>query len=135
MQRIDPNLQDDPFFEREEDKNKIHSKAVPRRHFTHKIKRRGLAASSLENIRTVLTPDQLLQCADSYTNNGIVRSIVDRTVFMIQGERTNFVIEPNDKFTDSVTDEEAQQLEQEIADDTWKACTNQGAAPEDNSLQ
>ena len=67
---------------------------------------------------TVLTDDQLKQCGDAYINNGMVRGVVDRTIFFVQGDRTKFVIDPNDELTESIPDEEEQQLQRDIAEDT-----------------
>ena len=67
---------------------------------------------------TVLTDDQLKQCGDAYINNGMVRRVVDSSNFFIQGDRTKFIIDPNDELTASVSDEEEKKLMKDIAEDT-----------------
>jgi len=79
---------------------------------------KSLAASSIDNLVSVLKPDQLKQCGLAYINNGIVRTIVDRSVYFINPERTDFVIEPNDELTTGLDDEEIKKIEQQIQDDT-----------------
>jgi hypothetical protein len=94
-------------------------KAVPKRKpFEHRVSRRGLAASSIGQVRQVLNRTQLLQCADAYVNNGMVRTLIDKTVFFIQGERTGFVIEANEELSEGAADTELRQLEKSIVDDT-----------------
>jgi hypothetical protein len=86
----------DDIEQEEEAVGKI--KAVPKRKpFNHQVSRRGLAASNIGQVRQVLNRTQLLQCADAYVNNGMVRTLIDKTVFFIQGERTGFVIEANEE--------------------------------------
>lgn len=108
-------LSDDPFVQKEDDPK---SKTIEKRKFNHNISRRGLAASSIAQVRSVLTRPQLLQCADAYVNNGMVRTLVDKTVLLINPKRTGFVIEPNDELTEGATDQEARTLLKSIADDT-----------------
>jgi len=79
---------------------------------------KSLAAASMDNLVTVLKPDQLKQCGLAYINNGIVRTIVDRTVYFINPERTDFVIEPNEELITGVDDEEVKKLEEQIKNDT-----------------
>jgi len=79
---------------------------------------KSLAASSMDNLVSVLKPDQLKQCGLAYINNGIVRTIVDRTVYFINPERTDFVIEPNEELTSGVDDEEVKKIEEQIKNDT-----------------
>jgi hypothetical protein len=112
MQRSDFGLVDDPFETKEQ--KEVKSKAVKTRSWKHKVSRRGLAASTMSQLRTLLTRDQLLQCADGYTNNGIVRTAIDKTVFFTNPERTGFVIEPNEELTEGATDQEIRALEEEI---------------------
>lgn len=110
-------LSDDPIQE----ETKVKSKSLPKRNFKHSVRWLGgksLAASSINSVRQVLSVAQLRQCADEYTNNGMVRTLIDKSVFFIQGERTNFVIEPNEELTEGATDQELRDLEQSIADDT-----------------
>jgi hypothetical protein len=102
-----------------EDTNESKPKVVPKRKaFDHKVSRRGLAASSIGQVRQVLNRTQLLQCADAYVNNGMVRTLIDKTVFFIQGERTGFVIEANEELSEGAADTELRQLEKSIVDDT-----------------
>ncbi len=122
-QRYD-NLETDlPYLDKEEKEGK--ARAVPQRQFKHKpgfqrqgtrVTRKSLASSSITNLQSVLTRDQLIQCADAYVNNGIVRTVVDKSVFFIQGDRTNFTIAPNDELVEVSTDQEVRQLEQGISD-------------------
>lgn len=113
------NLEDDIAFQPKEDK----ARSLSSRRFKHspgfqrlgqRITRKSLAAAPVNSFQSVLTRDQLLQCADAYTNNGIVRTVIDKSVFFIQGERTNFVIEPNDELTEGATDQEIRKLEEQI---------------------
>lgn len=106
------------------------AEAVPTRKFDHEIIEPLARASSSSagaaiaplppaNLPTmVLTDDQLKQCGDAYINNGMVRRVVDGSIFMIQGDRTKFIIDPNDELTESVTDEEEKKLTNDIANDT-----------------
>ena len=103
MQRYE----DEPY--RKEDPDKPVFTSVQKgktRDFAKAINIKGLAASSVSNVKTVLTKQQLQQCADAYTNNGIVRTAIDKSVFFIQGDRSSFVIEPNDELTAGATDQE-----------------------------
>jgi len=86
---------------------------------------KSLAASSMDNLVSVLKPDQLKQCGLAYINNGIVRTIVDRSVYFINPERTDFVIEPNDELTTGLDDEEIKKIEKQIEDDTLTDENNQ----------
>jgi len=79
---------------------------------------KSLAAASIDNLVTVLKTDQLKQCGLAYINNGIVRTIVDRTVYFINPERTDFVIEPNDELTTGSSEDEIKKIEKQIDDDT-----------------
>ena len=76
--------------------------------------RKSLSAASVNNTRTLLTREQLLDCADIYANNGIVRMAVDKTVWFILGERVRFVIEPNDELIQGMDDEETRETEQRL---------------------
>jgi hypothetical protein len=121
VQRYDyEDLPDEPV--RPKPKEAV-AESVPTRSFQHEIEdpvqRRSKAAQTPPpNMpTTVLTDDQLKQCGDAYINNGMVRGVVDRTIFFVQGDRTKFVIDPNDELTDSITDEEEKKLQQDIAED------------------
>jgi len=92
------------------------SKRTPLR--TEVTGNKSLAASSMDNLVSVLKPDQLKQCGLAYINNGIVRTIVDRTVYFINPERTDFVIEPNEELTIGIDEEEVKKIEEQIKNDT-----------------
>lgn len=93
-------------------------RTVPKRRFTHNVSRKGLASSSIAQVRSVLSRPQLLQCADAYVNNGMVRTLVDKSVFFINPKRTTTVIEPNDEVLEGSSEQETKTLLKEIADDT-----------------
>lgn len=93
--------------------------AQPIRSFDHdSSKAAAISVTQPDEQKTVLNADQLKQCGHSYINNGIVRGVVDRSVFFIQGERTKAVVEANDELLETSTDEEAKNLDEEIANDT-----------------
>jgi hypothetical protein len=98
--------------------NKGQVQAQPKRSFDHEIVSRAAAVVNDTSQTTVLNPEQLKQCGYAYINNGIVRGVVDRSVFFIQGERTKAVVEANDEQIEVSSDEEAKQLEEDIANDT-----------------
>ena len=103
------NKKEEPFFT-----------SVSKRNF-HKSNitgDRSLAASSQDNLVTVLKPNQLRECGLAYINNGIIRTVVDRSVYFINPERTDFVIEPNAELTVGLDSEEVKKIEQQIKDDT-----------------
>jgi len=97
-------------------KNQVQSQ--PKRTFDHEIKSRAAAITDQTQQTTVLNSEQLQQCGYAYINNGIVRGVVDRSVFFIQGERTKAVVEANDELLEISDDEEAKQLEEDIINDT-----------------
>lgn len=78
------------------------------------IETKSLAASTPNNLITVLNKNQLLQCGNAYINNGIVRTVIDKTVYFINGERSSFVIEPNDELTEGLDDKETRELRDKI---------------------
>lgn len=86
----------------------------PRKSSNHKISRRGLAASNINQIRSVLTRSQLLECADAYTNDGIMRRLVNILVMGIKGKRVGQVIKPNEELTIGLDDEELIKLNESI---------------------
>lgn len=91
----------------------------------HRIKdtRHSLSAAVTDtglNPRTLLERDQLLDCADGYANNGIIRTAVDKTVWFILGERIRTVVEPNDELTEGESDDDIRKIEKRIAKDTLK---------------
>ena len=97
-------------------KEKVYSS--PKRSFKHEVKSRAAATLTGTEQKTVLDTDQLKQCGNAYINNGIVRGVVDRSVFFIQGERTKATVEANDELLETSNDEEVKNLNEEIANDT-----------------
>jgi len=78
--------------------------------------RRVLSAAAIQNVRTLLTTEQLKDCAEGYTNCGFLRSVVDKNIFFMTGERTRFMIEPNNELTEGRDDKEIREIEKNIAD-------------------
>jgi hypothetical protein len=115
LQRYD-DLPDEPFVNQPVKEPKIH--VNEKRSFTHEINASRAAAISPNAPTTILTDEQLKECGNAYINNGIVRGSIDRSVFFIQGDRTRAIVEANDELIEVSTDEEAEELEQKIADDT-----------------
>jgi len=95
-------------------KEKVYSQ--PKRSFKHSVSRAAAITGTEQT--TVLTQEQLKQCGYAYINNGIVRGVVDRSVFFIQGERTKAIVEANDELLETSNDEEVKNLNDEIANDT-----------------
>ena len=87
-------------------------------HPTRSFHKSLAAATTTNGLTPILSTSQLKQCGLAYINNGIIRTIVDRTTYFINPERTGFIIEPNDELTVGLSDEEVQKLEQQINDDT-----------------
>jgi hypothetical protein len=123
MQRFD-GLVDEPYSILEE--KPVKPKGISTRKFKHtpafqrqggRVPKASLAAASINQLQSVLTRDQLLQCANAYTNNGIVRTVIDKSVFFIQGERSGFLIEPNEELTEGATDQEIRKIEESIRND------------------
>ena len=80
----------------------------------------SLAAAVLTgtgNPQSVLNRKQLEQCGNAYINNGIVRTVIDKTVYFINGERSSFVIEPNDELTEGLDDAEVRKLQDKLKND------------------
>ena len=50
----------------------------------------------------------------------MVRTLVDKSVLLINPKRTGFVIEPNDELTEGASDQETRQIIQSIANDTME---------------
>jgi hypothetical protein len=75
--------------------NKHESASINKRNFTKSEVTGSRAAASIQEntLQSVLKRDQLKQCGLAYINNGIIRTVVDRTVFFINPERTEFVIQ------------------------------------------
>ncbi len=78
--------------------------------------RRVLSAAAIQNVRTLLTTEQLKDCAEAYSNCGFLRSVIDKNIFFMTGERTRFVIEPNDELTQNREDKEIRDIEKNIKD-------------------
>jgi len=79
--------------------------------------RRSLHAATINNVRTLLTMEQMKDCAEAYANCGMLRSIVDKNTYFTKGDRTRFVIEPNDELTSGLKDQEIRKIEDEISGD------------------
>lgn len=110
----DYSFSDDPVKPKTTDKGQVLSQN--KRSFNHEVSK--AAATQPDQQTTVLNSEQLKQCGYAYINNGIVRGVVDRSVFFIQGERTKGIVEANEEQIEVSTDEEAKQLEEDIANDT-----------------
>lgn len=78
--------------------------------------RRTLSAASIQNVRTLLTTEQLKDCAEGYTNCGFLRSVIDKNIFFMIGERTRFMIEPNNELTEGRDDKEIREIDEGIRD-------------------
>jgi hypothetical protein len=64
--------------------------------------------------KTILTKPQLLQCADAFTNSGVLRTAVNRHIDYILGDRTKFSVDLNEELTEFATDEEKDKLKSEL---------------------
>ena len=89
-----------------------------KQHWNHNIdkSRQVLSAASIQNVRTLLTTEQLKDCAEAYSNCGFLRSVIDKNIFFMIGERTRFMIEPNDELTFGRDDKEVREIEKNIQD-------------------
>lgn len=102
------------IIKKEPDKELLFETFGSKRNF-HKTPLQSLAAATLNNqLTTVLNKTQLEQCGNAYINNGIVRTVIDKTVYFINGERSSFVIEPNDELTEGLDDKEIRELRDKI---------------------
>jgi hypothetical protein len=119
-------LVDDPlekqtelFIEGLQNKKQILQRIEGRR-----IEHRGSLSAAITdtglNPRTLLDRDQLMDCADAYTNNGIIRTAVDKTIWFIKGSRIKQLVEPNEETTQGMDDTQIRKLESKIAKDTLK---------------
>jgi len=81
---------------------------------SHKISRRGLAASTTNQLRSVLTRSQALECIDAYTNDGIMRRLVLLLIQGIKGKRVGQTIKPNEELSIGLDDLELQKLNESI---------------------
>ena len=77
---------------------------------------RALSAAAIKNVRNVNTSEQLKDCAEAYANNGMVRTIIDKNIWFIQGSNAGFIVEPNNELLEGLTDEEITDLEKELQD-------------------
>lgn len=64
--------------------------------------------------KTILSRNQLMQCADAYTNDGIVRTAINKHIDYILGKRTKFGVELNEELTEFANDEEKDKLKKEL---------------------
>ena len=102
---IEPNKQ--YFIGIDNKKNAVHKHNID-------ATRHSLSAASIENVRTLLTTEQLKDCAEAYTNCGFLRSVIDKNIFFMTGERTRFVIEPNSELTEGRDKKEIREIEDNI---------------------
>src|SRR5580765_2662646 len=75
---------------------------------------RGRAASSTSTLRTILTREQLEQCANEYVNNGMVRRCLDTSASMINPKRTGFEIVANDERLEGATEQEIEKINADL---------------------
>ncbi len=80
--------------------------------------RRTLSGAAIQNVRTLLNTEQLKDCAEAYTNCGFLRSVIDKNIFFMIGERTRFLIEPNNELIEGREDKEIKEIEKNINDNT-----------------
>jgi hypothetical protein len=73
-----------------------------------------LSAANIQNVRTLLTTEQLKDCAEAYTNSGFLRSVIDKNIYFMLGQRTKFMIVPNDELTEGRDDKEVRQIEKNV---------------------
>jgi hypothetical protein len=97
--------------------NKLEAIGIPKRNLKHS-KVFSLAAATIQNLQSTLKLPQLQECGLAYINNGIVRSIIDRSVYFINPERTDFIVEPNAELITGLDNEEKKEIKQQIKDDT-----------------
>ena len=70
--------------------------------------------TSANKPQSVLNIEQLHQCGRAYINNGIVRTVIDKTVYYTNPERSLFTIEPNDELTTGLDDQEVRKLQEDL---------------------
>lgn len=75
---------------------------------------RSRSAASPNSPRSVLTVSQQKECIDSYTNDGIMRRLVNILVMGIKGKRVGQVIKPNEELTIGLDDQELIKLNESI---------------------
>jgi hypothetical protein len=76
---------------------------------------RGRSASSTATLKTILTRDQLEQCANEYVNNGVLARCVDTSVTMINPKFTGFEIVANDERLEGATEQEIAKINKDLA--------------------
>lgn len=113
---IDSQLIDDQSDPNEEESSIFGIQDRVRRKHDIDNTRRTLSAASIQNVRTLLTTEQLKDCAETYSNCGFLRSVIDKNIFFMIGERTRFMIEPNNELTEGRDDKEIREVEKNIAD-------------------
>jgi hypothetical protein len=108
--------------EREKEKTPAYFKGFQRGSKRKYAENRGIywgsrTAASIKNLKPILTRSQLEQCATEYVNNGIVRTCVDRSAYMIQGDRSDFVIEANEEITATSSEQELRNIRKTLKED------------------
>jgi len=88
--------------------------------YNHKVSDsiHSLSAAAISNVRNPLDRPRLEQCADAYFNNGVVRTIVDKSVWFVLGPHVKFVIEPNDELVEGMDDAKTRKIEDRIANNS-----------------
>ena len=109
-----------PLPKKEKEKDVIIVEGANKRNYStgREILAKSFAAATINKVKQVLTLDQLRACGISYINNGIVRTVVDKSVYFINGDRSGFVVEPNDELIEGATDQEQKKLQDAIKNDT-----------------
>ncbi|HEY1247580.1 MAG TPA: hypothetical protein VGE97_01210, partial [Nitrososphaera sp.] len=111
MQRVEYTNQDNllentsPLDDLGFDKEEIASvQRASKRKFKHEIayRRQGFSAASITSVKPILTNQQLIQCANSWINNGIMRQCLNKLVHHLLGQRTKFLVEPNTELTEFI---------------------------------
>jgi len=115
------DLPNEPWVDNREEplpRQVIHG--IKKRKFQRIINESRFSAATVQTSinRTILDPAQLFQCGTAYVNNGIVRGIIDRTVFFMNPERTDFTVVPNDELQVDSTDQESAKLDEAMRNDT-----------------
>lgn len=116
MQRIqERDLLEDPEIERDLgfDRETITSiKVGSKRRFKHTINynQRGFSAANISSVKQILTNQQLIQCANSWINNGIMRQCLNKLVHHLLGQRTKFLVELNSELTEFIEKEKLAEL-------------------------
>jgi len=75
---------------------------------------RGRSASSTATLKTILTREQLEQCANEYVNNGVLARCVDTSVSVINPKFTGFEIVASEDRTDGATDQELEAINKDL---------------------